>query len=120
MERPEGSSDVPPGFQEMPPQQESRSEPTPSASASKPAEKKPEPKPEPKDEPMEVDDADATAKKEAEAVKAKGNAAYKARQFDEAIEHYSKAWELYPKDVTFLTNLSGEPRVSRLFRKQTV
>jgi tetratricopeptide (TPR) repeat protein len=57
---------------------------------------------------MEVDDSDAQAKKEAEAVKAQGNTAYKARKFEEAIGHYSKAWELYPKDVAFLTNLSGE------------
>jgi stress-induced-phosphoprotein 1 len=76
----------------------------PKAEASKSAPKKPEPK----EEPMEVDDPDAQAKKEAEAVKAQGNAAYKARKFEEAIGHYTKAWELYPKDVAFLTNLSGE------------
>lgn len=104
MERPEGSSEVPPGFK-----QESQTDaPTPSASASKPAQKKPEPKSEPKEEPMEVDDPDAQAKKDAEAAKAKGTVAYKARNFEEAIVNYSKAWELYPKDVTFLTNLSGE------------
>ena len=38
--------------------------------------------------------------------KAKGNAAYKARQFEEAIVHYEKAWELY-KDITYLNNLSA-------------
>lgn len=67
---------------------------------------------------MEVDDPDAQTKKEAEAAKAQGNVAYKARRFDEAIEHYSKAWELYPKDVTFLTNLSGE-RSRTSFAKET-
>lgn len=61
---------------------------------------------------MDVDDPDVQAKKEAEAIKAQGTVAYKARKFEEAIEHYSKAWELYPKDVTFLTNLSGKSKVS--------
>ena len=110
MERPEGSNDMPPGFK-----QDSQSEspaPTSSASASKPTEKKAEPREEPKEEPMDVDDPDVQAKKEAEAIKAQGTVAYKARKFEEAIEHYSKAWELYPKDVTFLTNLSGESKVS--------
>jgi stress-induced-phosphoprotein 1 len=36
----------------------------------------------------------------------KGNAAYKARSFDEAIAHYEKAWEMY-KDITYLNNLSA-------------
>lgn len=55
---------------------------------------------------MEVD-SDADAKKEADELKAKGNTAYKARKFEEAVELYGKAWDTYPKDVTFLTNLSG-------------
>jgi len=110
MERPEGSDEMPPGMQRMPGSEAAGSSSKPKAESSKPAPapKKPEPKVEPKEEPMEVDDADAQAKKEAEALKAQGNTAYKARKFDEAIEHYSKAWELYPKDVAFLTNLSGE------------
>ena len=57
---------------------------------------------------MDVDDNDAAVKKEAEELKSKGNAAYKGRKFEEAIDMYSKAWEVYPKDVTFLTNLGGE------------
>lgn len=96
------------------PGSEAESSSKPKAESSKPT---PAPKkPEPKEEPMEVDDEDAKAKKEAEAVKAQGNAAYKARKFEEAIEHYNKAWELYPKDVAFLTNLSGE----LLFRRTGV
>lgn len=40
---------------------------------------------------------------EAEAEKQLGNTAYRQRQFDEAIAHYNKAWELY-KDITYLNN----------------
>lgn len=52
-------------------------------------------------EPMEVDEDDS--KIEADKEKAEGNKFYKARQFDEAIEHYNKAWELH-KDITYLNN----------------
>jgi tetratricopeptide (TPR) repeat protein len=38
------------------------------------------------------------------ALKAEGNELYKARKFDEAIEAYNKALELYDGDVSFLTN----------------
>ena len=52
-------------------------------------------------------DEDAQRKKEdkikADAEKALGTENYKKRQFDEAIQHYSNAWELY-KDITYLTN----------------
>lgn len=71
----------------------------------------PEPKkaPEPEPEP-EPEDEDAIAKKkakeEADAEKKLGTENYKKRKFDEAIEHYSKAWDLY-KDITYLTNLSA-------------
>jgi stress-induced-phosphoprotein 1 len=116
MERPEGSNEMPPGVKQD--SESSAPAPTPSSSASKPAKKKPTPKEEPKEEPMDVDDPDAQAKKEADTIKAQGTVAYKARKFDEAIEHYSKAWELYPKDVTFLTNLSG--KLSTLLLAQTV
>lgn len=33
-----------------------------------------------------------------------GAAAYKALDFDKALGHFSKAWELYDRDVSFLTN----------------
>jgi stress-induced-phosphoprotein 1 len=78
----------------------------PKASPPPPAPKAKAPEPEPEAEPMEVDD-EASKKTEAEAVKKAGNEAYKARRFEEAIEKYEKAWELYPKDISFLTNLAG-------------
>jgi stress-induced-phosphoprotein 1 len=84
MERPEGSDEMPPGFN-------APSEPEPSSSKPTPAPK-----------------SSAAPEPEAEKFKAEGNVAYKARKFEEAIGLYEKAWDLYPKDVTFLTNLSGE------------
>lgn len=65
----------------------------------------------PVEEEPEEEDEDAIAEKKAKeaalAEKDKGNAAYKQRKFDIAIAAFEKAWELWPKDVTFLTNLSG-------------
>ncbi|KAF7502822.1 hypothetical protein GJ744_005015 [Endocarpon pusillum] len=63
----------------------------------------PEPEPEPEDEEAM---AAKKAKEEAEAEKKLGTENYKKRQFDAAIEHYSKAWELH-KDITYLTNLGA-------------
>ena len=77
--------------------------PSSSAPPSKAKEPEPESEPEPEDEEA------ATAKKakqEAEAEKKLGTENYKKRQFDAAIDHYSKAWDLH-KDITYLTNLSA-------------
>ena len=62
----------------------------------------------------EEDDEDAKAKKEAESLKKQGGEAYKKRDFTTAADLYQKAWDLYPKDITFLTNLAGEPYPSLL------
>lgn len=47
-------------------------------------------------------------KKEAQEAAAKkkelGNAAYKAKRFDEAIEHYDAAVALFDGDISFITN----------------
>lgn len=77
------------------------------SSRAPPPEPKKEPEPEPEPEP---DDEEAIAKKkakeEAEAEKKLGTENYKKRNFGQAIEHYSKAWDLH-KDITYLTNLSA-------------
>ncbi|KAJ8101918.1 hypothetical protein POJ06DRAFT_248237 [Lipomyces tetrasporus] len=57
------------------------------------------------EEPQEEDD-EAKKKAQAEEEKAKGNKEYKSRNFDAAIEHYQKAWELH-QDVTYLNNLAA-------------
>jgi len=94
--RPEGSNE---GF----PRGEARPPTPPAASPSK----KPEPAPAPAKEDVEMEDLDeeeAKAKKEAQDSKKLGSEAYKKRDFETAINHFEKAWELYPKDITFLTN----------------
>lgn len=75
-----------------------------------PPSKRPSPPPkEPTPEPEEEDE-EAKQQKEAKAKadqeKALGTENYKKRQFDEAIQHYSNAWELH-KDITYLTNRSA-------------
>ncbi len=50
--------------------------------------------------------AEKKAKEEADAQKKLGTENYKKRQFDAAIEHYGKAWDLH-KDITYLTNMSA-------------
>ena len=69
----------------------------------KPSAPEPEPEPEPEDEEAI---AKKKAKEEADQEKKLGTENYKKRQFDAAIEHYSKAWDLH-KDITYLTNLSA-------------
>lgn len=77
--------------QSRPPPQETKKEP------------EPEPEPEPEDEEAI---AAKKAKEEADQEKALGTAAYKKRSFDEAIAHYTKAWETH-KDITYMTNRSA-------------
>ena len=52
--------------------------------------------------------------------KDKGNAAYKKKDFTTALQHYDKAIELDPENITFLTNKAGEPvhRVAYLLSRQ--
>ncbi|KAF5387737.1 hypothetical protein D9615_000064 [Tricholomella constricta] len=103
--RPEGSDEVPPGVS---PQTRS---PPPRPSSSTPSSSKPEPASAPpaeEDVEMTEDNAEeANAKKEALAAKEAGAAAYKQKNFEEAATQFQKAWDLWPKDVTFLTNLGA-------------
>ncbi|XP_050227137.1 hsp70-Hsp90 organizing protein 1-like [Mercurialis annua] len=90
MEMPEDESSSPPG----------------SASASH-AEAAKEEKKAAEPEPMEVVEEESEEKqKKAQAVKEKelGNAAYKKKDFETAIAHYSKALELDDEDISYLTN----------------
>ncbi len=107
--REEGADELPPGVSRSdaqsqgqnpspattsPPQQ-------PAASSSKSLEPA-------KEEDVEMlDEDEAAAKKQAEEEKKLGAEAYKARDFDNAIAHFQKAWDVYPKDITFLTNLAA-------------
>lgn len=81
----------------------------PTDAANKPAPAKPAvpQKPaEPEPESEEQLERKAKLQRKEEALKAKelGNAAYKAKNFDEAISHYDKAYELFDEDISFLTN----------------
>lgn len=111
--REEGSSDLPPGVQQTsvpsPHPSPPRPQSTPSSSSnSKSTPPPPAPKLEKEDVEMSEGDAeDAKAKAGALAAKQKGSEYYKQRQFEEAAAEFSKAWDLWPKDVTFLTNLGA-------------
>jgi len=100
--RPAGSNEGAPRQREVRP-------PTPPAATTASSAKKPEAESTSAQdvEMEEVDDDEAKAKKEAEASKKAGAEAYRNRDFDAAIEHFEKAWESYPKDITFLSNAGG-------------
>ncbi|XP_062185217.1 hsp70-Hsp90 organizing protein-like [Phragmites australis] len=86
------------------------SEPAATQSTSPPPKQQPEAKarePEPEPEPMDVTEEEkgrkerkAAAQKEKEA----GNAAYKKKDFETAIQHYTKAMELDDEDISYITN----------------
>ena len=112
--RPEGSDEIPPGVPgsaASPPSSPPPSaRPTPSSGASASSSKVHETADVKMAEAEEADaeeDEDAAVKKAAEAEKKLGADAYKKRDFATAITHFSKAWETWPKDITFLTNLAG-------------
>jgi len=90
--RPEGSDELPPELNQRA-----------SSSKSTPAQKT-ETKPEPVATEETVEDL---SRKEAEHQKQLGSSAYRQRDFAEAEKAFSKAWELYPKDIAYLTNLSA-------------
>merc|ERR1712166_190873 len=55
----------------------------------------------------EEEKADLKLKEEAAAEKALGTTAYKAKDFETAMTHYQKAYEIYVKDISPLTNMAA-------------
>ncbi|XP_015608933.1 stress-induced-phosphoprotein 1 [Cephus cinctus] len=66
----------------------------------------PKPKPEPKPEKNEEENL-PPEKREALKEKVLGNEAYKKKNFEVALEHYNKAVELDPTEITFLLNIAA-------------
>ncbi|CAN6252531.1 unnamed protein product [Urochloa humidicola] len=98
IQRPEASE----SSQSTPPPQQQQQQQT-SPPETKAREVEPEPEPEPMDltdEEKERKEKKAAAQKEKEA----GNAAYKKKDFETAIQHYTKALELDDEDISYLTN----------------
>ncbi|TVU29034.1 hypothetical protein EJB05_20576 [Eragrostis curvula] len=98
LQGPEGSDSEPSQSTPPPPQQQQTRPPE-----TKAREPKPEPEPEPMDlidEEKERKERKAAAQKEKEA----GNAAYKKKDFETAIQHYTNALELDDEDISYLTN----------------
>ena len=77
--------------------------------AAKQEERKPQPAPVPGPEPEPVQETDEEKERKAkrsasDKEKDLGNQAYKKRKFDEALEHYNKAFELDATNIPVLTN----------------
>ncbi|KAG6634257.1 hypothetical protein I3843_12G104800 [Carya illinoinensis] len=90
---------------EMP--ESSSSPPRPPPERRRPAEAEPAKEAEPEPEPMELTEEEKDAKQrkaQAQTEKELGNAAYKKKDFDTAIAHYTKAMELDDEDVSYITN----------------
>jgi stress-induced-phosphoprotein 1 len=68
---------------------------------------KPKKEPEPPKELTEEEKAELKLQEEAAAEKALGTTAYKAKDFDTAVVHYQKAYEIYVKDISPLTNIAA-------------
>ncbi|WJX60425.1 DNA binding protein [Trifolium repens] len=89
---------------DIPSPSSSSSERKRAAEAEPPKQPEPEPEPEPMEEVADEEKEKKQRKAEAQKEKEAGNAAYKKKDFDTAIQHYSKALELDDEDVSFLTN----------------
>ncbi|KAJ7952463.1 Hsp70-Hsp90 organizing protein [Quillaja saponaria] len=87
--------DIPESSQSPPPPERKR------AAEAEPAKEEKEPE----KDPIELKDKEAKEKK-SQALKEKeaGNAAYKKKDFETAIQHYTKAMELDDEDISFVTN----------------
>jgi hypothetical protein len=96
--REEGSEELPPGLSKDPSTPPPPSGPTPTPAQAPPTE----------DVDMaNEDEEEAKEQMEAEAAKKAGSDAYRRREFGEAAKYFQKAWDIWPKDITFLTNLGG-------------
>jgi len=104
--REDGSDELPSGFTQATPSSPPKPPTPPTPSTSKTPARAPAPEPEDV-EMTEEDNEEAKAKAEALAAKAQGAEHYKAQRFTEAAECFSKAWDLWPKDITFLGNLGA-------------
>lgn len=79
--------------------------PEPATSSAPPP---PEPKKEPEPEPISEEEAAKKAKRAgSDEEKALGNQEYKKRNFEAALVHYDKAFELDDSNIAVLTNKSG-------------
>ncbi|XP_066348629.1 hsp70-Hsp90 organizing protein-like [Miscanthus floridulus] len=90
-------------------QNQSNGAPEPAAAQSNPPPPKQQPAAkarEPEPEPMEVTEEEEHKERKASAQKEKeaGNAAYKRKDFDIAIQHYTTAMELDDEDISYITN----------------
>merc|ERR1719440_2570426 len=72
-----------------------------------PPKKAPEPEPEPEVELTEEEKAAKAKKDAADKHKLKGNEAYKAKKFDEAVTHYEAAIAELPDEMTYYNNLAA-------------
>ncbi|MCO5588166.1 hypothetical protein L7F22_042121 [Adiantum nelumboides] len=110
-ERPEGSNDLPENLEQHREGIEKQTQPkdtsTPKAAPAPAAASSSSAAPDTKMADTEEQDEEKANKAAGDAEKAKGNTLYMKRQFDEAIVHYQKAWELNPKDITYLNNLAA-------------
>lgn len=82
-------------------------EPSGSPKPQQKREPEPQPESEPEPEPMDIPDEEKdkkTRKAEAQKEKELGNAAYKKKDFETAIQHYTKAIDLDDEDISYLTN----------------
>lgn len=110
-ERPEGSDQLPADLENRREDIEKQTGAT-ASSSSKPAPSQPAaassstPAAAPMEEDSPDDDEEKKAKAAADAEKKLGNELYLKRDFDAAIPHYQKAWELH-KDITYLNNLGA-------------